>query len=359
MFESLSKNFKRVLITGGAGFIGSNLVKTLLKDKDLFLINLDKLSYSSDQKGQLQLEKENAKNFKFIKSDLFNEIETRNIIDFYKPDLVINLAAESHVDRSLINPRIFLESNTIGTFNLLEGSRNYWEKLSINKKEIFKFIHVSTDEVFGSLKNSGKFSESSPYKPSSPYSASKAASDHFVFAWNKTFKMPTLISNCSNNYGPKQFPEKLIPLTILKIIRNSSIPVYGNGENIRDWLFVDDHISGLIQIALNGTPGKRYCIGGNNEISNLELIKLICKILDTKIPRENESFELVKFVKDRPGHDYRYAIDSTLMNKELNWEAKTTLSFGIEQTVDWYLNNLSWCEMMLKESNYNLTRLGL
>ena len=359
MFKNLSKTFKRVLITGGAGFIGSNLVKTLLNDKNLFLVNLDKISYSSDLKGQLELEKENANNFKFIKSDLFNEIETRNIIDFYKPDLVIHLAAESHVDRSLINPRNFLESNTIGTFNLLEGSRNYWEKLSINKKEIFKFIHVSTDEVFGSLKNEGKFSENSSYKPSSPYSASKAASDHFVFAWNKTFKMPTIIANCSNNYGPKQFPEKLIPLTILKIIRNSSIPVYGNGQNIRDWLFVDDHINALMLIAHNGQPGKRYCIGGNNEISNLELIKLICKVLDTKITGDKNSFELVKFVRDRPGHDYRYAIDSNLISKELSWEPKTSLSLGIEKTIDWYLNNLNWCEMMLKESKYDLTRLGI
>ena len=359
MFYKISTTYKRILLTGGAGFIGSNLLKFLLKDDNVFLVNLDKISYSSDLAYQKRLTIENENNFKFINIDLLNEIETRNVINFAKPDLVIHLAAESHVDRSINNPRIFLESNTIGTFNLLEGSRIYWNSLPINKKSIFKFIHVSTDEVYGSLSQFGKFSEQSAYKPSSPYSASKAASDHFVYAWNKTYSMPTIVSNCSNNYGPRQFPEKLIPLTILKVLKNLPIPIYGNGANIRDWLYVEDHIDALIKIAVEGKAGNKYCIGGNSEISNLELIKLICQKLDKKISRNNKCSDLITFVSDRPGHDYRYAIDSELIKRELDFKPKTNLVDGIDKTIDWYLDNINWCNLMLKESKYNLTRLGI
>ena len=294
-----------------------------------------------------------------MKVDLTCESKTNDAIEFAKPDLIVNFAAESHVDRSITDPRIFLQSNTIGTFNLLEASRNYWNQLPLNKKNLFKFIHVSTDEVFGSLENEGRFSENSQYQPSSPYSASKAASDHFVMSWFKTYKFPSIISNCSNNYGPRQFPEKFIPLIIQKIINNSEIPIYGNGNNIRDWLFVKDHVNALLKIANDGENGARYCIGGGEEIQNIELVKLICEKMDKKLHRNQKSLKLITHVPDRPGHDYRYSIDYSLIKDKLNWSPDTPLGKGIEKTLDWYLNNQLWCKEIVEKSKYNLQRLGI
>ncbi len=359
MRNNFSRNFNRILITGGSGFIGSNLLQRLFKEKDLNIFNLDKLSYSSDQSFNNFKTKDNEIKYKFLKVDLSNKTDTREALEFSKPDLIINLAAESHVDRSIDSPDIFLESNTVGTFNLLETARQYWNNLSLDKKDLFRFIHVSTDEVFGSLSLTGKFNENSQYQPSSPYSASKAASDHFVTSWYKTFNFPSIVSNCSNNYGPRQFPEKLIPLTIQKIINNSQIPIYGNGSNIRDWLFVEDHIEALLLIAIKGELGSRYCIGGGVEVTNLELIKSICKRIDEKFESFSNSERLINFVKDRPGHDFRYSIDNSLIRKELNWEPKIELNDGLDKTIDWYFHNISWCEEILSQSKYNLERLGL
>ena len=359
MTFDLSNDFKRILITGGAGFIGSNFINKLEQNLDLCIFNLDKISYSSDIKLINRYSSETNNNYNFLKVDLINELETIDAIEFAKPDLIINFAAESHVDRSITNPRIFLQSNTIGTFNLLEASRNYWNKLPINKKELFKFIHVSTDEVFGSLLDVGRFSENSQYQPSSPYSASKAASDHFVMSWFKTYKFPSIISNCSNNYGPRQFPEKFIPLIIHKIINNNEIPIYGNGSNIRDWLFVEDHIKALMIIANDGENGTQYCIGGGQEISNIELVNLICQKMDQKLNRNIKSSKLITYVSDRPGHDYRYSIDYTLIKEKLGWSPETSLQIGLNYTLDWYLNNKLWCKEIIQRSKYNMQRLGV
>ena len=337
----LSTKYKKILITGGSGFIGSNFILRLLKDRNLLIYNLDKISYASDNKFLDKFKSNKHFNYIFLKLDLNNQIDTRDAVLNIEPDLIVNFAAESHVDRSIINPRQFLESNTIGTFNLLEASRDYWEKLSNSRKERFKFLHVSTDEVFGAI-NQGKFSENSPYRPSNPYSASKAASDHFVNAWYKTFGFPSIVSNCSNNYGPRQFHEKLIPMSIYKILNKSKIPVYGNGENIRDWLYVDDHIDALIKILFNGISGTQYCIGANQEISNLNLIKLLCSKLDIILKRKEHSEELISFVDDRLGHDYRYSIDSSFIKKSIKWMPKTNLDLGLDKTINWYLKNKDW-----------------
>ena len=342
MNYSLYPSFKKVLITGGHGFIGSNFILRLLNMSELMILNIDRISYASDSNFLKDLNQNQKNYYSFIKADLKNETKIQNVIENFQPDLVVNFAAESHVDRSIKNPREFIENNTIGTFNLLEASRNYWKKLSLLKKEKFRFIHISTDEVFGALNETGKFSERSPYDPSSPYSASKAASDHFVSAWHKTYDFPSIITNCSNNYGPRQFPEKLIPLTINKILKNENIPIYGNGNNIRNWLFVEDHIDAIIKISLKGSLGKKYCIGGEKEISNLDLVKIICKKVDYKISRKLNSERLISFTKDRLGHDYRYSIDAALIKKELGWHAQTDLEIGLNKTIDWYIENKNW-----------------
>ena len=350
--------FKKILITGGAGFIGSNFINRLLKETDSLLFNIDKMNYSSDLYFINELQNKHSSRFNHFKVDLKNVKDTLNAIENSDPDLVINFAAESHVDRSLELPINFIDSNIIGTFNLLEASKHHWKNLDSYRKNLFRFYHISTDEVFGSLGELGSFTEDTPYEPRSPYSATKAASDHLVNAWNKSFNLPTIISNCSNNFGPRQFPEKLIPLTIFNCFAKKEIRVYGDGQNIRDWLYVEDHIDAIFSIANNGVIGGKYCIGGFGEVSNIKIVKLICEIMEKKFP-ENSFSELIKFVKDRPGHDRRYAIDSTKIQKELGWSPKYNLYEGLVNTINWYIDNKSWLLKSFKESGYKGERLGL
>ena len=350
--------FKRILITGGAGFIGSNFINKLLKETDSILFNIDKMNYSSDPYFIRNKKSENSSRFNHFEVDLKNAKDIFNVFKKADPDLVINFAAESHVDRSLEVPINFVDSNIIGTFNLLEASKNHWENLNAHRKHLFRFYHISTDEVFGSLGEIGSFKEDSPYDPRSPYSATKAASDHLVNAWNKSFNLPTLISNCSNNFGPRQFPEKLIPLTIFNCLKKKEIKIYGDGQNIRDWIFVDDHIDAIFLIANNGKIGSRYCIGGFGEISNIKIVNLICEIMNKYFKDSNFS-KLIKFVEDRPGHDKRYAIDSSKLQKDLGWLPKHNLNEGLIKTINWYIKNKSWLFKSLKESGYTGERLGL
>ena len=342
---------KKVLVTGGAGFIGGALIRRLLKYSKSNVFNLDKLNYASDLESINEIVNKNSdikKRYKFFKCDLLNKSKTNNIINKIKPDIIVHFAAESHVDKSIDNPSSFIESNILGTYNLLEASLRYWENLSRLKKQNFKFLHISTDEVFGSLSSIGKFNEETPYSPNSPYSASKASSDHLVQAWNKTYDFPTLITNCSNNYGPWQFPEKLIPLTIFKSLRGENIPIYGDGQNIRDWLHVEDHINALLSVLNKGNIGETYCIGGYGEKKNIEVVNSICNYLDKKIPSKNSHKKLITFVKDRPGHDLRYSIDSKKINKHLNWIPKIPFEEGLISTINWYLENINWLNKINK-----------
>ena len=277
----------------------------------------------------------------------------------FKPEIIFHLAAESHVDRSIDNPSDTIKSNIIGTFNLLEAARKYWNKLNPDKQNSFRFIHISTDEVFGSLKSQGFFNEITRYDPQSPYSASKASSDHLVKAWNRTYGLPTIITNCSNNFGPWQFPEKFIPTIILKSINNEAIPIYGKGGNIRDWLFVEDHINALMSVAINGKPGINYCIGGNTEINNLRLVNIICEILDQLKPKKTNYKNQISFVEDRPGHDFRYAINTEFISKELLWKPKYNFDEAIKVTIEWYLNNINWCNSVMRNSSFYGQRLGI
>ena len=354
---------KNILVTGGAGFIGGALIRNLLKKSDCKIYNLDKLNYSSDLTSiNLTLENLNHKGetkYKFLKVDLAKEEEVNKAIKVVNPDLIFHLAAESHVDRSIDNPFNFISSNILGTFYLLQASLKHFENLNNKRKENFRFVHISTDEVFGSLNEKGYFCENTKYDPRSPYSASKASSDHLVSSWYHTYGLPSIITNCTNNFGPWQFPEKLIPLVIFKALMNEDIPIYGSGNNIRDWLYVDDHINGILLAAQKGIPGKKYCIGGNNEKSNKEVVEIICTILDEELSKGLSYKKLIKFVKNRPGHDFRYAIDSTLIRKELGWEPKYSFENAIRDTTIWYLNNQVWCKKMLKISNYGCERIGL
>ena len=333
----------KIIVTGGLGFIGSSVIKHLIKRGNVQILNIDKKTYAANPKYLYSL-KDNEK-YKFKEGDIADKELIETLLRDFNPEVIMNLAAETHVDRSINNPEKFIHTNIIGTFNLLECVRNYLKSESINVSKNFRFHHISTDEVFGSLGKIGLFKESSQYRPSSPYSASKASSDHLVRAWHHTFGIPTLITNCSNNYGPNQYPEKLIPLTILNALAGKDIPIYGDGKQIRDWLYVDDHADALYQIIQKGKIGETYNIGSNNEITNIELVKKICLILDKKIkekPLNIRSFcELISFVKDRPGHDYRYGIDSSKLRNQLNWEPTTNLDTGLEKTVDWYLKNQS------------------
>ena len=341
---------KNILVTGGCGFIGSNFVKHVISLESYFPIILDKLTYAGCIDNLHGISK---KCFEFIEGDICNEQLLHNLFKTYEFEGVFHFAAESHVDRSIDGPREFINTNIIGTFNLLQASRNY------TNKNDFKFIHVSTDEVYGDLGQDGYFDEDSRYKPNSPYSASKAASDHLVRSWGRTFNLPVIITNCSNNYGAYQFPEKLIPLMIINCLDWKPLPVYGNGENIRDWLFVKDHCTALEIIFSQGEIGETYNIGGSNEVKNIDIVKSICDIMDELKPSKNGSYrQLISFVDDRPGHDKRYAVDSTKLHNTLKWEPKESFSSGIKKTIDWYINNEKWWRKIQK-NNYNQQRLGL
>ena len=353
---------KRIIVTGGLGFIGSNLVCKILLESNIEVINIDKVSYCSDETSinkVLSSLDNPEKRYKLIKLNLSKTQETIDLIVKIKPDLIIHLAAESHVDRSIDFPNSFSSNNIISTLNLLEASRKYWNLLSDNRKSIFRFHHISTDEVFGSLMSDKKFNEKSLFNPRSPYSASKAASDHLVKAWYHTYGLPVSISNCSNNYGPWQFPEKLIPLTIFNALRGISINLYGDGKNVRDWIFIEDHLDGLLLVAFYGTVGESYCIGSNSEKTNNEVVEKICEILDGKLKPNITHKSLIKYVEDRPGHDRRYAIDSSKIVNYLKWSPKYNFEIGITKTIDWYLSNQIWVEKMLNKSDYKGGRIGL
>ena len=348
---------KKVLITGGAGFIGGCLIRRILNNTNSKIFNIDKISYASDLSWLENCK--NIHNHNLIKIDLKNKDQVFESIRKSDPDIIFNLAAESHVDRSIDDPFPFIESNILGTYNLLNAVKLHYQNLNKNRKKSFRFLHISTDEVFGSLGNTGLFNESTPYDPRSPYSASKAASDHLVNSWHHTYEIPTLITNCSNNFGPFQYPEKLIPLVIDKALKENDIPIYGNGLNVRDWLFVEDHIEALLKVISFGEIGKSYCIGGFGERSNLEIVNNVCEILDNSLKKDFSHKSLIKFVKDRPGHDKRYSINSKLIQKELNWEPKNNLINNLEFTVKWYLNNRNWLKKTTSLSKFKGSRMGL
>jgi dTDP-glucose 4,6-dehydratase len=341
-----------VFVTGGAGFIGSAVVGELLKFTEFSVINIDSLTYAGNPVTIARFE-DNSR-YQFVQADICDAKAMDNLFMKNRPAAVMHLAAESHVDRSIGGSSVFVQTNIVGTYTLLETARHLVES-SRPESDGFLFHHVSTDEVYGSLGHDGLFTENSPYAPNSPYSASKAASDHLVRAWGETYGLQTVISNCSNNYGPYQYPEKLIPVVIGKALAEQAIPVYGSGENVRDWLFVDDHARALVKILREGTPGRAYNVGGNSEKTNIEVVRTICRVLDELVPRKgNKRYEeLILFVSDRPGHDFRYAIDSTRIRCELGWQPRETFDSGIRQTVDWYLSSVgrSWVEEVEKKQN--------
>lgn len=348
----------KLLVTGGAGFIGSAVVRACLRRNDCEVINLDKLTYAAN----LDNLKEALPNqrYSFVKADICDAKAMTDIVETNKPDAIMHLAAESHVDRSIDGPSDFIQTNIVGTFNLLQAARRYYESLSATQKARFRFHHVSTDEVFGSLGEEGFFSEETPYAPNSPYSASKASSDMLVRAWHHTYGLPVVISNCSNNYGPYQFPEKLIPVVILAALEGKSIPVYGTGSNVRDWLFVEDHADALLRVLESGKLGDSYNIGGHNEMKNIDLVRLICRLLDELLPESAFAphENLITFVTDRPGHDLRYAIDASKIQAELSWRPAVTIEEGMRRTVAWYLDNRWWCEA-IRNRGFHSRRIGL
>ena len=355
------KNKKTILVTGGAGFIGSALIRHIIKNTYHSVVNIDKLSYSGNLQSLESIE--SNKDYIFEQVDICDEKELNRIFKKNKPDIVMHLAAESHVDRSIDGPGDFIKTNIVGTYTLLEQSKNYWQSLEGDKKNNFRFLHVSTDEVYGDLEGTTDFfSEETSYDPSSPYSATKASSDHLVRAWHRTYGLPVLITNCSNNYGPCQFPEKLIPHVILNALEGKNLPIYGDGKQIRDWLYVDDHVLALMSVVLDGNVGETYNIGGSNEIQNIEVVKKICNILDKLISNKLNGMasfsELITYVKDRPGHDVRYAINANKINRDLGWKPKESFESGILKTVQWYLTNNDWCEN-IQNGSYKLERLGV
>jgi len=346
----------KLMITGGCGFIGSAVCR-MAAARGHQIINIDCLTYAANPKN---VEMIKGPNYVFENIDIRNAQAVNNVIEQHKPDAIMHLAAESHVDRSIDGPADFIETNIIGTFNLLQAARNYWDKLDHKAKDAFRFHHISTDEVYGDLDmDSAAFTEATAYDPSSPYSASKASSDHLVRAWGRTYGLPILITNCSNNYGPYQFPEKLIPVVILNALHKRDIPVYGTGNNVRDWLYVDDHADALLTVLKNGEIGRTYNIGGNNERSNLELVKTICELMDTHEDIEGSNHAaLIHFVTDRPGHDLRYAIDASRLRDELGWSPKIEWNEGFQKTINWYLENREWWQPLISTGKFG-KRFGL
>ena len=349
----------RILVTGGAGFIGSAVIRHIIENTHHHVLNVDKLTYAGNLESLQSIKK--SERYQFFQTDICDQVELEKIFENFQPNVVMHLAAESHVDRSIDGPAAFIQTNIVGTYSLLEAARKYWLSLTAEVKESFRFHHISTDEVYGDLEGTTDlFKETTPYAPSSPYSASKASSDHLVRAWHRTYGLPTIVTNCSNNYGPYHFPEKLIPLVILNALDMKPLPIYGKGDQIRDWLFVEDHARALYQVVTEGVVGETYNIGGHNEKQNIEVVKTICKILDELKPQSTgQKYEtLITFVKDRPGHDLRYAIDAAKIEKELSWTPQETFETGIRKTVEWYLNNLDWCRRV-QDGSYQRERLGV
>ena len=353
----MAQSYKKILVTGGAGFIGSAVVRHLINNQNCSVVNVDKLTYAGNLSSLSSVDQNHLYSFEY--ADINDRSVITAILDKHQPDAIMHLAAESHVDRSIDGPSDFIQTNIVGTYSLLECARAYWRRLSSSKQDDFCFHHISTDEVFGSLGETDFFTEETAYDPRSPYSASKASSDHLVRAWHETYSLPVVLSNCSNNYGPYHFPEKLIPLMIIKALRGENLPVYGTGKNIRDWLYVDDHANALCKILFEGKKGDSYNVGGNAEVSNLDVVRNICRLLDELSPRPGMSRyeEQIHFVADRPGHDYRYAIDSTKIRNELGWKPIETFETGLRRTVEWYLANSSWWKPILT-GEYRGQRLG-
>ena len=349
----------KILVTGGAGFIGSAVIRHIIHNTDDEVLNIDKLTYAGNLESLKEIDK--IARYTFQQIDICDKEALEKAFNSFKPNLVMHLAAESHVDRSIDGPAEFINTNIVGTYHLLEVARQYWQNLDDISKQQFKFHHISTDEVYGDLEGTTDlFTETTPYAPSSPYSASKASSDHLVRAWHRTYGFPILVTNCSNNYGPYHFPEKLIPLVILNALDGKALPIYGKGSQIRDWLFVEDHARALYKVVTEGKVGETYNIGGHNEKQNIEVVKTICHILDELKPQANgQPYEsLITFVKDRPGHDLRYAIDASKIANELNWTPTETFDSGIRKTVEWYLNNMEWCSRV-QDGSYQRERLGI
>lgn len=347
----------RILITGGAGFIGSALIRYLLSETEHQVFNLDKLTYAGNLESLASVT--HSPRYQFLQADIADSARVSRALTEFQPDAIMHLAAESHVDRSIDGPAAFIQTNIVGTYALLEAARAYWQQLDAARQQAFRFHHISTDEVYGDLHGvDDLFSETTPYAPSSPYSASKAASDHLVRAWQRTYGLPVLVSNCSNNYGPYHFPEKLIPLVILNALAGKPLPVYGNGQQVRDWLYVEDHARALLKVVTAGQVGETYNIGGHNEQKNLQVVESICTLLDELAPRSSGSYkEQISFVADRPGHDQRYAIDASKIERELGWTPAESFASGLRKTVQWYLHNQDWCRRA-QDGSYQGERLG-
>jgi dTDP-glucose 4,6-dehydratase len=350
---------KTIFITGGAGFIGSALVRFLINETEHTVVNFDKLTYAGNLESLRSVE--NSARYHFVQGDICDRDTVTSLFTQYQPDFIMHLAAESHVDRSIDGPGEFIQTNVVGTYELLEAARSYYATLTDDKKANFRFHHISTDEVYGDLGETGLFTEKTSYEPSSPYSASKAASDHLVRAWHRTYQLPVVLTNCSNNYGPYHFPEKLVPLIILNALEGIPLPVYGDGKQVRDWLFVEDHARALYKVVSEGKLGETYNIGGFNEKQNIEVVTTICNHLNNLIKDKPANFtdfkELITFVADRPGHDVRYAIDATKINKELGWHPEETFESGILKTIQWYLDNQAWSKNV-QDGSYRRERLG-
>ena len=353
----------KILVTGGAGFIGSAVIRHIINNTDDAVVNLDKLTYAGNLESLATVSGNNR--YSFVQVDICDRAEIDRVLSEHQPDAIMHLAAESHVDRSIDGPADFIQTNIVGTYTLLEAARQYWQALDAEKKASFRFHHISTDEVYGDLPHPSEtpnseehlFTEQTAYAPSSPYSASKASSDHLVRAWQRTYGFPVLITNCSNNYGPYHFPEKLIPLVILNALEGKPLPIYGKGDQIRDWLYVEDHARALYKVVKEGSIGDTYNIGGHNEKQNIEVVHTICDILQQLQPKESSYRDQITYVQDRPGHDRRYAIDASKIQQELGWVPEETFESGIRKTVQWYLNNLDWCQRV-QDGSYQRERLG-